>query len=197
MYLLTVDVERWANPPPMSSFRSLPSGVRIAQPQQGQSSASVGSTNNNNNTPEALPSAPPATNQSETPSGANSSQSSVISPRAAEEEPITMETENPPIANEENSANTSKSVDFNAKKLSLTALEPKASCSSSISTESLEVEIARMKEQRTCKVCMDNEVGVVFLPCGHLICCVNCAPSLKDCAVCRTPIQGTVRTFMS
>ena len=197
---MTVDVERWANPPPMSSFRSLPSGVRIAQPQQGQSPASSSGGTNNNNTPTALPSAPLATNQSETPSGANSSQTSVISPRvpAAEQQPITMETENPPVvANEENPPNTSKSVDFNAKKLSLTSLEPKPSCSSSMSTESLEVEIARMKEQRTCKVCMDSEVGVVFLPCGHLICCVNCAPSLKDCAVCRTPIQGTVRTFMS
>jgi len=61
----------------------------------------------------------------------------------------------------------------------------------------LETENARLKEQRTCKVCMDGEVGVVFLPCGHLICCVNCAPSLKDCPVCRSNIQGTVRTFMS
>lgn len=62
---------------------------------------------------------------------------------------------------------------------------------------SLEDENARLKEQRTCKICMDGEVGVVFLPCGHFCCCVNCAPSLKDCPVCRTSIQGTVRTYMS
>ena len=37
----------------------------------------------------------------------------------------------------------------------------------------------RLKEQKTCKVCMDAEVGVVFLPCGHLVVCVNCAPNLK------------------
>ena len=61
----------------------------------------------------------------------------------------------------------------------------------------LESENARLKEQRTCKICMDNEVGVVFLPCGHLCSCVLCAPSLKDCPVCRTNIQGTVRTFLS
>merc|ERR1719481_1070113 len=61
----------------------------------------------------------------------------------------------------------------------------------------LETENARLKEQRTCKVCMDGEVGVVFLPCGHLCCCVLCAPSLRDCPVCRTNIQGTVRTFLS
>jgi len=62
---------------------------------------------------------------------------------------------------------------------------------------SLEDENARLKEQRTCKICMDGEVGVVFLPCGHFCACVNCAPALKDCPVCRTPIQGTVRTYMS
>jgi len=61
----------------------------------------------------------------------------------------------------------------------------------------LESENARLKEQRTCKICMDAEVGVVFLPCGHLCCCVNCAPALKDCPVCRRNIQGTVRTFLS
>lgn len=58
-------------------------------------------------------------------------------------------------------------------------------------------ENTRLKEQRTCKICMDGEVGVVFLPCGHLCSCVNCAPALKDCPVCRRAIQGTVRTFLS
>ena len=45
--------------------------------------------------------------------------------------------------------------------------------------EELLDENTRLKEQKTCKVCMDEEVGVVFLPCGHLVVCVNCAPSLK------------------
>jgi len=48
----------------------------------------------------------------------------------------------------------------------------------------LESENARLKEQRTCKICMDGEVGVVFLPCGHLCCCVNCAPALKASICC-------------
>ena len=61
----------------------------------------------------------------------------------------------------------------------------------------LEQENRRLKEARICKICMDNEIGVVFLPCGHLICCVQCAPSLKDCPLCRTNIQGTVKTYMS
>ena len=61
----------------------------------------------------------------------------------------------------------------------------------------LEQEYWRLKEARICKVCMDAEVSVVFIPCGHLICCLNCAPSLKNCPMCRQSIQGTVKTYMS
>ena len=49
----------------------------------------------------------------------------------------------------------------------------------------------------TCKICLENEVGIVFLPCGHLCCCVQCAPAVQQCPVCRTPIRGNVRTYMT
>lgn len=62
---------------------------------------------------------------------------------------------------------------------------------------SLEEENRRLKEARQCKICMDSEACVVFLPCGHLVTCVNCAPSLSDCPICRQPIKATVRTFLS
>lgn len=32
----------------------------------------------------------------------------------------------------------------------------------------VEEENRKLKDARLCKVCMDDEVGVVFLPCGHL-----------------------------
>uniref|UniRef100_T1IM88 RING-type domain-containing protein n=1 Tax=Strigamia maritima TaxID=126957 RepID=T1IM88_STRMM len=56
---------------------------------------------------------------------------------------------------------------------------------------SVEDENRQLKEMRLCKICMDNDIGVVFLPCGHLICCPKCAPSLKDCPLCRKEIRGT------
>ncbi|XP_037078834.1 baculoviral IAP repeat-containing protein 2-like [Pollicipes pollicipes] len=68
---------------------------------------------------------------------------------------------------------------------------------SATTPSSLEEEFIRLKEQKQCKVCMDEDVGVVFLPCGHLITCVNCAPALRDCPLCRQPIRGTVRTYLS
>lgn len=71
------------------------------------------------------------------------------------------------------------------------------SSSSNKTVVSLEEENRLLKEARLCKICMDNEVGIVFLPCGHLTVCVNCAPNLTDCPVCRSAIKATVRTFLS
>ena len=48
-----------------------------------------------------------------------------------------------------------------------------------------------------CKICMAEEVGVVFLPCGHLLSCVMCAPAMLTCPLCRQQIHGRIRTFLS
>lgn len=61
----------------------------------------------------------------------------------------------------------------------------------------LELENLRLREQRLCKICLDADVGVVFLPCGHLVACPACAASVKDCPVCRKQIVGAVRTYLS
>lgn len=67
---------------------------------------------------------------------------------------------------------------------------------SSAQSGELEKENRILKEQKTCKICLDEEVGVVFLPCGHLCCCVNCAPAVNLCPICRTGIKGSVRTYI-
>nr|CAD7443456.1 unnamed protein product [Timema bartmani] len=54
----------------------------------------------------------------------------------------------------------------------------------------------RLKDARQCKICMDKDATVVFLPCAHLITCTACAPSLNNCPMCRKNIRGTVRTFL-
>lgn len=73
----------------------------------------------------------------------------------------------------------------------------KLSESGNESNLSLEEENRKLKDARLCKVCMDEEVGVVFLPCGHLVTCVQCAPGVNQCPLCRTAIKGFVRTFLS
>ncbi|XP_053396698.1 E3 ubiquitin-protein ligase XIAP-like isoform X2 [Mercenaria mercenaria] len=61
----------------------------------------------------------------------------------------------------------------------------------------LQDEIDKLKHQKVCKICLDKDVCIVFLPCGHLVACEDCAPALRKCAVCRTLIKGTVRTYLS
>nr|CAD7408736.1 unnamed protein product [Timema cristinae] len=47
-----------------------------------------------------------------------------------------------------------------------------------------------------CKICFTEEMGVLFLPCGHIVACVKCASSLTTCAVCRQPFTATVRAYL-
>ncbi|XP_068118512.1 baculoviral IAP repeat-containing protein 7 isoform X2 [Hyperolius riggenbachi] len=62
---------------------------------------------------------------------------------------------------------------------------------------STEEQLRRLKEERLCKVCMDKDVSMVFVPCGHLVVCTDCAPNLRHCPICRATIRGCVRAFMS
>nr|XP_057906904.1 baculoviral IAP repeat-containing protein 7 isoform X2 [Doryrhamphus excisus] len=57
--------------------------------------------------------------------------------------------------------------------------------------------LRQLQEERTCKVCMDKLVSIVFIPCGHLVVCGDCAASLRHCPICRAIIRGSVRAFMS
>lgn len=75
--------------------------------------------------------------------------------------------------------------------------EPSTQRFSDSGEESLEEKLERMQEERMCKICMDAEVSVVFLPCGHLSCCEGCANGMNLCPMCRSPIQEKVRTFLS
>lgn len=48
-----------------------------------------------------------------------------------------------------------------------------------------------------CKICYSNALEVVFLPCSHLMVCERCALRMKNCGVCRKPIQATIKVFIS
>lgn len=55
----------------------------------------------------------------------------------------------------------------------------------------------QLKEQRVCKICLDKEACIVFIPCGHLVSCLQCSRVLRHCAVCRTKIQDKIRVYQS
>lgn len=55
----------------------------------------------------------------------------------------------------------------------------------------------QLRKATLCKVCLDEHVSVVFLPCGHLVCCGQCGSAVRKCPLCRTFIKGTVKAFLS
>ena len=63
--------------------------------------------------------------------------------------------------------------------------------------EELRREIQQLRDERSCKICLEKEACIVFLPCGHLSCCPTCAPSLTKCPVCRARIDALVRAFLT
>jgi len=58
-------------------------------------------------------------------------------------------------------------------------------------------EIQDLQRWRKCKVCMENEVDQVFIPCGHVICCKTCITKLQICPICRKSIDDTLLAYFS
>nr|XP_045591390.1 baculoviral IAP repeat-containing protein 3-like [Procambarus clarkii] len=48
-----------------------------------------------------------------------------------------------------------------------------------------------------CKICMDAEIELVFIPCSHMVACSKCALALFICPICRTDIKFTIRPISS
>jgi hypothetical protein len=53
-----------------------------------------------------------------------------------------------------------------------------------------------LKEEQLCKVCYQDNMDTVFLPCGHLSCCAKCAATGDVCVICKALIRGTVKIFL-
>ncbi|XP_067667421.1 uncharacterized protein [Haliotis asinina] len=60
----------------------------------------------------------------------------------------------------------------------------------------LRAENKRLKEQSTCRMCKNKPVCILFLPCGHLVTCSDCADTVHACVTCGKTILGTVKTFI-
>ncbi|GFO49582.1 leucine-rich repeat and sterile alpha motif-containing 1 [Plakobranchus ocellatus] len=44
-----------------------------------------------------------------------------------------------------------------------------------------------------CAICLDKESTIIFLTCGHVCCCAECARPLSECPLCRAPISAKVK----
>ena len=64
-------------------------------------------------------------------------------------------------------------------------------------TEEIRRELETTQESRLCKVCMDKEVTILFLPCAHILCCEDCAMTMDRCPVCRASIDSKIRSYFA
>ncbi|GFW58376.1 e3 ubiquitin-protein ligase IAP-3 [Trichonephila clavipes] len=46
-----------------------------------------------------------------------------------------------------------------------------------------------------CKICMNNEMNVIFQPCSHFISCHICAEKIFNCPLCRNPVIHKIKVF--
>ncbi|XP_035217459.1 E3 ubiquitin-protein ligase LRSAM1-like isoform X4 [Stegodyphus dumicola] len=49
---------------------------------------------------------------------------------------------------------------------------------------------AKLWCQTECVICLDVESSAVFLPCGHVCCCLKCSGGIELCPMCRTAITS-------
>ncbi|XP_072043914.1 uncharacterized protein [Amphiura filiformis] len=55
----------------------------------------------------------------------------------------------------------------------------------------------RLKDSQLCKICMDEEMQVLFMPCNHFATCDECGKILDKCPICREDIQNKIRVYKS
>jgi len=48
-----------------------------------------------------------------------------------------------------------------------------------------------------CVICMDAKRTVVNVPCGHLVLCDVCGPTVKQCPICRANIVDVLKVYYS
>lgn len=52
-------------------------------------------------------------------------------------------------------------------------------------------------DAKICVICMDSSYDTLLYPCNHLAVCSICVESLTNCPMCRVPITGYVKVFLS
>lgn len=54
----------------------------------------------------------------------------------------------------------------------------------------------RILEAVTCIICVDNQMDTMFLPCGHIAACRQCAEKCDRCPLCRAKLECVQKAFL-
>ncbi|XP_076594613.1 E3 ubiquitin-protein ligase XIAP [Chaetodon auriga] len=57
--------------------------------------------------------------------------------------------------------------------------------------------LRKLQREKQCKICMDRDICIVFIPCGHLVSCKECSVSLVKCPICCGAIMQKIKTYVA
>lgn len=57
--------------------------------------------------------------------------------------------------------------------------------------------LEKLQREKQCKICMDRDFCMVFIPCGHLVCCEQCSAAVDKCPICCSSISQKIKTYIS
>ncbi|CAB1321290.1 unnamed protein product [Coregonus sp. 'balchen'] len=60
----------------------------------------------------------------------------------------------------------------------------------------LEEKLQQLQDALLCILCCEEQMDAAFCPCGHMVCCHNCAAQLEVCPVCRSEVDHVQHVYL-
>lgn len=57
--------------------------------------------------------------------------------------------------------------------------------------------LRKLQNEKLCKICMDRDNCIVFIPCGHMVSCEECSERVVNCPICCGPIMQKIKTYIA
>jgi hypothetical protein len=90
---------------------------------------------------------------------------------------------------------TNRTVETTNNKNGLTTINQTSVLLNTNEEMSQQYEYYLLRKQFLCILCMENDMNILLLPCGHLLCCERCSRSLISCPQCNVPVNEKIKTF--
>lgn len=74
-------------------------------------------------------------------------------------------------------------------------VSPSAGGDADLDPKKMDEKLREYEQEKRCKVCLDRDAVVVFVPCGHLCTCIPCANALRNCPLCRKRITKSMKIY--
>jgi hypothetical protein len=56
---------------------------------------------------------------------------------------------------------------------------------------------SKTEERILCKICLTNEMNTMFIPCSHIVACIDCVSSVDKCPICRASYTKVAKVYLS